>query len=499
MLTRNDRALGHPPVRLIVFIFLIALLSRIWAAWALPNPEQDGYSYAEIIAKLTQSFEAGQVQVSDLYGFWLPLFQIVAAVINLAIHDPLVAGKIINALCGATVAVLVFDVTRLLTGRIAFAVVAFAMIVSDPLHIVYSAGCMTDVPHGCLVLVSLCLALRRKWTLAAVAGALAGCIRVESWALIAVLPALQFICERRLSILPLFILLVPPLSWIAITFAATGHPLSYFHDRARYHLEYIDFHPERRGFQWPVIRQDQAYFLLGAGKLITIAAFAVAIGVIWNWIGARKPPNHRLLVTIGYYAGLLGLIVVAYVSKAQPVILPRYGLTFFALGLPLFGWSLQFLVTHMRSRVLATVFVLAVSAFFVSEMIEKLPTLGYVRDDFNAHHKIAAKLAQNMETIPGARCFSDDVAVRVLSRLPPERFLRTSFARRNRVTTAEELLGYLRSRDAQFLVYFPTEDSFPVKFFPELGRKEPPNDNRFEFLEFAPSSFGPDIWLYRLR
>jgi len=483
---------------LFVAIGAIAIVSRIVASVTLPNAEQDGYSYAEIVERLTQHLETSQFHFSDLYGFWLPLFQVVTATLNLAIHDPLVAGKIVNVICGAAAAILVFDLTQRLTGSILFSLGAFAVIVTDPLHILYSAACMTDVPHGTLVLASLWFALRSKWTGAAVMGALAGCIRIESWALLLVLPTLQVIWTKRLPLLSILILLIPPLGWLGTTFLATGHPLTYFQERARYHVEYINFHPQRHGFQWPVISQDLDYFLTGAGRVITLAVFAVAGGVGWNWIRSRKLPNHLLLIPIGYYAGLLGLIVVAYVSKAQPVILPRYGLTFFALGLPLFIWVLQFVIARTTSKLLTMVLLLVVGAVLLAEDGKKLPTLGKVRNDFRAHQQIATAVRQKLNEVHGT-CFSDDVAVRVLSRLPADLFLRTGLARQAGVTTGEAFLGYLRDHNARLLIFFPTEDSLPVMFFPELETKKSLSNSPFEFLEFKTSSFGPDIWLYQLR
>src|SRR5438552_2007237 len=78
---------------LVVGLLSIALVSRIAAAVVLPNAEQDGYSYAEIIERLTEHLKTGQFHQSDFYGFWLPAFQAASALVNLPIHEPLVAGK----------------------------------------------------------------------------------------------------------------------------------------------------------------------------------------------------------------------------------------------------------------------------------------------------------------------------------------------------------------------------------------------------------------------
>jgi hypothetical protein len=480
-------------------LFAIALTTRALAASFLPNAEQDGYSYAEIIARLSQHLQTGQLHVSDLYGFWLPLFQVTAAALNLGIHDPLIAGKIVNAFCGATVAILVFDITRSLTSSRLFSIVAFTMILVDPLHLLYSAACMTDVPHSCLVLASVWFALRRRWLGAAVFGALAGCIRIESWALLAALPMLQFLSDRRVSVWSVAILILPPLAWLCITYAATGHPLTYFHERARYHAEYMNFHPGRHGFHMAAISQDIAYFLLGAGKVATAGAMAAAAIVLSEWLHTRKAIDRLLLAPMVYYAALLGLIVLAYMTKAQPVLLPRYGLTFLAIGLPLFAWTLQWLLARVKSRWLYPGLVLTVAIAVATEIHKKLPTVWKVRDDFGAHEKIALILVNQVNKFPRVRIFSDDVAVRVLSHLPPDRFVRSASVQPAAATRPEDFITYLRNQNARFLVYFPTEDSLPVKLLPELGSKEAASNLPFEKISYAPSTFGPDIWLYELH
>jgi len=123
-----------------------------------------------------------------------------------------------------------------------------------------------------------------------------------------------------------------------------------------------------------------------------------------------------------------------------------------------------------------------------------------VREDFLAHQQIAAALARSLnESSLGARCFSDDVAVRALSGLPPERFLRSAFVPSVATGNGDDFLAWLRKQNAAYLVFFPTEDSLPAKFFPELSRKDQESSNNFKLVSFARSSFGPDIWLYRLR
>jgi len=495
----SDKSLVPTPYFAFATLFAIALASRIWAGVSLPNAEQDGYSYAEIAGQLTDRFREGHLTASDFYGFWLPLFQLGAAVLNIWVNDPIIAGKIINVLCGAVSLVLVFELTRILTGSIAWSVLTFLLLLADPFHVLYSASCMTDVPHTCLVLGSLWFVMQRRWLAAAIVAALAECMRVESWALIAALPLLQLALERRISVTALGILLIPPIGWLGLTYVATGNALAYFQERARYHAEYLQFH-RAHGFTREIVLRNVRDFLSGAGAMITLGALAATIIAFWRFVRKHRSNDSRLLPAVTFHAAMLGLIFVAYISQSQPVLLPRYGLTFFTIGLPLFAWSLQRLLNEKMPELVKPVIVAVAIGACIVEMSEQVSTLGKVRNDFRAHKQIAEKLIDDLKQAPpGARCFSDNAGVRVLSRLPADRFLRTPFLPPAAGEDRKRFLEYLRHERAAFLVFFPTEDSVPVKFFPELGRSDQRNPDKFELITFARSTFGPDIWLYRLR
>jgi len=107
----NDDGKKRLSIRVWVMLWLVAFSTRIFAAFFLPNAEQDGYSDAEAIARLSASLAMGHLHASDLYGFWLPLFQLAAAVVNVWVGHPLLVGKILAALCGAISCVLVFAIT----------------------------------------------------------------------------------------------------------------------------------------------------------------------------------------------------------------------------------------------------------------------------------------------------------------------------------------------------------------------------------------------------
>ena len=200
-----------------IALWLVALASRLWAAFYIPNAEQDGYSDAETIARLTAGLSNGQFRLADLYGFWLPLFQFIAAILNIWLRDPLLSGKIVSSFCGGASCVLVFTIAYRLTHRMALSLAVFVLVLLNPLHLLYSAACMTDVPFGCLTLASLWFLLKDRWWAAAIFAALAGAVRVEAWALIPLLPLLQFVRQRRVSPLLCLILISPLLGWLLIS------------------------------------------------------------------------------------------------------------------------------------------------------------------------------------------------------------------------------------------------------------------------------------------
>ena len=479
-------------------LWTLALGTRLSAAFLLPTAEQDGYSYAEAIARLSANL--GDLHLKDLFGFWLPLFQLTAAFLNVWIDNALLAGKLLSALCGAISCVLVFALTKKLTGNFVLSCVSFALILCNPLHILYSAASMTEMPHSCLVLASLWFLLTERWLGAAIFAALAGSVRIESWTLIPLLPLLQFFHQRRVSLAIVGILLLPPLAWFGICHLATGDPFAYFADRVRYHEHYMDFYPTRRGFAWADISVDLDYFLSGANWAAFFAIIAAGGLPIWQLI--RRP--HRLFwpaAAIAAYAlAMFGFVLFAYVTKRQPVILPRYGLTFFVLGLPLMGWLIQLLLNQLQPRLLASCAAVAIIVFSLRSWPQQIPVIPKVLDDFRAHQQVSQVIARALgeSRDDTSRCFSDDVAIRVLSRLPLARFARSSAAPLSAWGSTADFESFLREQNVVYLVFTHTEDSLPARLYPDLGRKTDSDVANFQFVTMAASYFGPDIWLYRL-
>jgi hypothetical protein len=198
---------------------------------------------------------------------------------------------------------------------------------------------------------------------------------------------------------------------------------------------------------------------------------------------------------------LLGLLLLAYVTKRQPVILPRYSLVFFALGLPMSGWLLQHFLDRYRPRLLVTGAALLLCIFAVSEWRRQIPIILKVRADFRAHEQVArmVRTALQQSSSPNARVFSDDVGIRVLSGLAPNCFVRSGAAPERAWNDINVFESYLRDQHADYLVFTRNEDSIPPKLYSDLGRVPLVDVGKYEFVTMAPSSFGPDVWLYRVR
>src|SRR5882762_7474134 len=266
-------------------LVLISGVPRIAGAFFLPNAFGDAYVYIRDIGTMSTKLSHGTFALTDLYGFWLPLFQFVSAVVNVFLRNGFYAGKIVAALFGVGSCLLVYSITLRLTASRTAALAGFALIALNPLHITYSASAMTDVPHAFFVLASLYFVLQRGWVLAAIFAALAGLTRVESWMFVALIPAVQLLRERRVSITALFILVVPPLFWFYISWKATGNWLQCFETRQSYHDWLLAMNPTLAHFTLSSVLRDSAILIISTDIAVLISAFVA------GWILLRHLPR----------------------------------------------------------------------------------------------------------------------------------------------------------------------------------------------------------------
>jgi hypothetical protein len=490
------RAPGHG---IWLLLWLIALGSRVAAALLLPNPEQDAYAYVETIARMSDDLSVHGFRLNILFNFWLPLYQLIAAVVTMAVGNPLLVGKLLSAICGAASCVLVFAVTRQLIGSVRLAWAGFGLLALNPLHLFYSGASMTDVPHACFVLASLFAALRSRWVLSALCIAVAAGLRIDAWSFILVLPAIQFAQERRVSRRGLAILLATPLSWLAICYAATGDPFRFFRERARYVADYLQFIPSRKSLAPEDSWRDLLYFAVGGNTVVLLFSLIVGGWLLWRAFRSVEGKLPRPTIVAVYFFTLLGFLLLAYITKAQPVIWARYGLIFFALGIPLFVWSLQ-IARQEASGWFSSVFIVSVLALCLAETRRQMPMIRQALEYHDAQ-KAVAVAARGLVLDAGAEAtsFCDDAGVRVLSRLPPERFLVSRLVPPGEARDASAFVDYLREERAVCLVFAQQENSVPVKLLPGLAGTSPTAVPPFTPVAIRHAPFGPALQLYRLR
>jgi 4-amino-4-deoxy-L-arabinose transferase-like glycosyltransferase len=166
-----------------VALLFIAGLPRVLAAFILPNEEGDPYAYAQAIDMMRASLLGGTFTIAELFGFWLPLYQFICALITSVIGHPLYVAKVFSAICGTGVCLLVFQLSSALTASRRVALLAFALIALNPIHVMYSAFSMSDVPHALMVMSSLYFAIKNRWVLASAFVAVGDVISIHwSWA-----------------------------------------------------------------------------------------------------------------------------------------------------------------------------------------------------------------------------------------------------------------------------------------------------------------------------
>src|SRR6476620_2836930 len=136
-------------------LFLIAATPRILGAFFLPNTFGDSYVYIRDIGNLSTKITTGTFAVTDLYGFWLPLYQLASALINVVVGNGFYSGKIVAAIFGVGVCLLIYAITLQLVEQKVAAFLSFLLIALNPVHILTSTSALTDVPHAFFVLAAL--------------------------------------------------------------------------------------------------------------------------------------------------------------------------------------------------------------------------------------------------------------------------------------------------------------------------------------------------------
>ncbi|HKQ75346.1 MAG TPA: hypothetical protein VJ810_16725 [Blastocatellia bacterium] len=480
-------------------LILVSGVPRILSAFLLPNAFGDAYSYLEIIEAMRLKMADGTFAVKDLHGFWFPMYQVTCAFFSFLFGHTFYVAKLVSAACGAGVCALVYQISMRLTDHRPLSWLAFALASFNPLHILYSSSSLTDIPHSFLVMTSLYFALEKRWKTAAVFAAAAGFMRIESWMLIVLLPALQFLFQRRVSLAACGIMIISPLFWFYICWKATGNALAYFEARNRYIIDYTAANPAVTIFSSERLRLD-------AERLFVSTNFAVLLNcLIAAWMILRRMIVGRMLwqkfeMASLDFAGVtaanviflsnFGFLILAYFTGSQPDIWSRYGLLFFALGLPVTAWTFL-AITNRRLKIILATATLAIFAYHAKGQVREVV---YCVSEESAKTVIAAYLKDVYRNDPGLRIYCEEGNVRSLTGMPSDRFL-TSY---NLPADPAGLLKRFDEAGVKYVVCTNWETSTLTRLFPEV-RNGTGNDV-FHPVTKVPSKYsGLELWVYRFR
>jgi hypothetical protein len=477
-------------LRLWLLLTALAGIPRLVGAFLLPNTFGDAYVYIRDIGNLSTKIKTATFAITDLYGFWLPLYQFIAAVINVFIGNGFYVGKIVSAVFGIGVCLLVYAITLQVVEHRRAALMAFALIAVNPLHILTSTSALTDVPHAFFVMASLLSVLKRNWMVAAIFAALAGLTRVESWMLIALIPTLQFWKERRFSIAALLVTFLAPLFWFWVSWKATGDWLACFRARQQYHDWLLAQNPALGHFTFIGVLKDGAMFLSGVDVAVLIGVIAAAGLIMTRWARPAPVDVAPILPPLLFFFAFFALLVVAYLTHQQPIIFPRYGLILFCLGIPILAWT-YFAITRLRPEWSRRVLLMVVVLCMLNASAQFAGGVGEL-NRYHAQRQVADYLRAHFDANSNATIFCDEGNVRVLSGIAEDRFVTSS----NVPKDYDGFWSALAANKVEWLVISPQPGSIPAELFPwwEYGERVGPYESVFSsHTRFLPAH----IWVYR--
>jgi len=478
-------------------LIFVSAVPRILGTFFLPNAFGDAYVYIRDIGVLSTNISSGAFRLTDLFGFWLPLYQFLSALLNVFIKNGFYSGKLVSAVFGVGVCLFVYAITLILTSNYRAALLIFLLVALNPLHIFYSASAMTDVPHAFFVLGSLYFVLRSKWIAAAIFAALAGLTRVESWMFIALIPLIQIIRERRVSVIGLLIMILPPLFWFYISWKTTGDWLACFRQRQQYHDWLLVMNPALAHFSVANVLRDSATLLFSAEVVVLIACFFAGWFVLRRFLNVWKQQQsdeaQLIMGPVVFFFAFFSLLIGAYLTHQQPIIFPRYGLILFSVGAPLLAWA-YLEVIKRRGKWSRKLLVSTVLLCFINAAIQTAGVVGEL-NRYKVQRSVSDYLRDHFDQTLNGRIFCDEGTVRVMSGIPADRFLTSADARRN----PEAFMNYLSENKVDYLIIgLQTDDAVSAKRprWPEYDKPVGPCELVLErHSEFLPTN----IRVYRRR
>src|SRR5215831_13272586 len=92
-------------------LVFVSAAPRLLGAFFLPNAFGDAYVYILDIGTLSTKISAGAFRLTDLFGFWLPLYQLISATLNVFVKNGFYSGKLVSAVFGVGTCLFVYAIT----------------------------------------------------------------------------------------------------------------------------------------------------------------------------------------------------------------------------------------------------------------------------------------------------------------------------------------------------------------------------------------------------
>jgi hypothetical protein len=447
-MTSPDHDFDRPRIRPssidLLLLSLCAAVPRICGAIWLPNAFGDAYAYTEQIYYMRRALLLGKFSFSNLFGFWLPLYQFICALISSLAGNPFYVSKLVSAVAGVGVCLLVFLLTLELTGDRRFSFLNFALVACNPYFILYSSSAMTDVPHILAILLCGYCCIKSRWFLAACFALAAGLMRIESWSFVLIIPLLQLLRERKVSLHGFALLVTGPVFWLYVSWVVGGSPWKYFQIRNVYILQTLAADPALAVFTFRRLLLDALKLIYTANPVVMLACCATVLlrGCRRGLLRGRDTFASDVLLV--FFFSNLAFLLLAYFTKNQPEIWPRYGLIFFALGLPILAdYGQRYLARGPHYFPRLAIVVLALQ--FVVQLVDA--TRITLQNDSN---QLAARFLEDEQGAdPSLKVYCEDGAIRVLSGIPLEEFV----DQYNSPTDTESFLRSLREKQVRLLIY----------------------------------------------
>ena len=452
-----------------VVIAIAPVLVRLLLVPFIDDIESDGFSKILIAQRLADAFRTGSVNAHSFYiPAWMPAWHLLCAAVQLIVSDPYYVPKFLSAVFGGLTPAVVFLIARRLSRQERTAWIAWGVAGVAPLHVLYSTSAMTEPFYGFWFASAVYCLLRVErdnlWILGSAAALIpAALTRYEAWVLLPAVPAVSFLQGRaRAGTLALACVLcaVGPAAWLALNAVVTGNPLDFLHSTTGY-LDHL--------FAFNSVAADRGPigFLRHLGSIIATIGTVLTGLAVYGFVRVRTRDIRALGAVLGAFLGSLFLL---WLFRMQVGYMRHY----MAPGMVMAAMAAMALQEVSRKRL---ILVLVVVEFLVLGSL----CSGYYRK-WTFRVREAAVFVRDK---PG-RIFCDDPGVKVLSRLPLDRFVDSWAMGR----TPDEAVAFMRRRGVAWVVYSDVDYSPLPGLFPRMrqGEDAPPL-----YLVYVPPSNRPRI------